>query len=86
MSKLFKVRVGRPGTRHIFCVDPRRKIKSEYFVVAKSFNEAGKLVTQRIDKAVAEQKSSVLITEDGFEDIDDVCVFDIELLTDELVC
>lgn len=90
MNKLYKVVLGKPtGDGHCitFSYSPDdRKIKSEYYVIAKSFNEAGRKTLAFIDKVIKQEKSTVRVTEDGIEDMTkEINIVSITLFTDELI-
>jgi hypothetical protein len=90
MKKLYKVKIGEPtGGGNYFSFksgDGHSKIKQEYFVVAKSFNEAGKMVVAYIDHVISNEKSSIRVTEYGLESLDkEINVCAIELVSDELI-
>ena len=90
MKKLFKVKIGKPTGGNSgwisFNYGEEKKIKPEYFVVAKTFNEAGGLVMGYIDSIIAQEQSQIRITETGMESIEqEYNVCQIELVTNELI-
>lgn len=90
MKKLFKVRLGKPTggeSGYIsFSYNDDKKIKPEYFVIAKSFNEAGKMVMDYVYSVLEKEKSTIRVTEYGLENLEmEINVCKIELVTDELI-
>jgi hypothetical protein len=90
-KKLYKVKIGKPtgsGPSFIsYVAYSESRIKSEYFVVAKSFNEAGKLVMAYVKQILDTGPTEIVNSPYGIDiqTYENVEVSSIELVSNETI-